>query len=285
MPDLIYNRANVPLFCLNEIYKGVRMTHPLQNKSKKPEKHDTNVLPKAAIQRRAEQSANNADGKADGTSQLGEHREIILQIRGTTRRLMLTESTALVLGRTDVSVRFTPDIDLTPYGGADRGVSRAHAKLHLVDKRLFLTDLGSTNGTFVDGKRLDPNSPVPVRQGDEIIIGKLAIGIQFGNSITQTRTAILPDVPTEPIDNDAAASTDAGTAGTTTAKIPAIEGATADEIAKIPSPVANTVAPVAATPTADAVAPAADAPATTTTSASATDVPAGDTAAPAADKP
>lgn len=38
---------------------------------------------------------------------------------------------------------------------ADRSVSRAHCLVELADDRLQVTDLRSTNGTFIDGRRID----------------------------------------------------------------------------------------------------------------------------------
>lgn len=48
-------------------------------------------------------------------------------------------------------------------------VSSYHAELVLLDNGdIFLTDCGSKNGTFLNGKRISPNVEVPVRRGDKI---------------------------------------------------------------------------------------------------------------------
>ena len=47
-------------------------------------------------------------------------------------------------------------------------VSRVHARLDFTQEGIFLTDLNSMNGTFVNEKRLTPNQRVPVREGDLI---------------------------------------------------------------------------------------------------------------------
>ena len=48
-------------------------------------------------------------------------------------------------------------------------VSSYHAELILLDNGdIFLVDCGSTNGTFLQGKRIQPNVEVPVRRGDKI---------------------------------------------------------------------------------------------------------------------
>lgn len=40
------------------------------------------------------------------------------------------------------------------------GISRQHCKVELIDGDLYLTDLGSTNGVFIDGRRIPTNTPV-----------------------------------------------------------------------------------------------------------------------------
>lgn len=50
----------------------------------------------------------------------------------------------------------------------DRQVSRRHARIRLEDNLFLLEDLGSKNGTFVNGQELD--QPQPLQDGDEIQI-------------------------------------------------------------------------------------------------------------------
>lgn len=115
----------------------------------------------------------------NGTATLGEQREVILVIRGMIERVMLREEKPIVLGRFDLGSKADGQVDLTTYGAIDRGVSREHAKLHLKDDRLYVTDLGSTNGTFLGGKKLTPNRPEMLRKGDELLLGRLAIQVLF----------------------------------------------------------------------------------------------------------
>ena len=58
-------------------------------------------------------------------------------------------------------------------------VSREHAEIVGEKGRLTLVDLDSLNGTLVNGKRLAPYLPEPLRHGDQIQIGKLMIAVQF----------------------------------------------------------------------------------------------------------
>lgn len=55
----------------------------------------------------------------------------------------------------------------------DNSLSRMHAKFTRESNKYFMQDLNSTNGTFKNGIRLDPNQKVAIEPGDEIGLGKL----------------------------------------------------------------------------------------------------------------
>lgn len=109
----------------------------------------------------------------------GDKREIILVVRGMVERVVLEDDKPVKLGRTDQKSRFIPDVDLTPYGAIDRGVSREHAQLEIADEKLYVTDLDSTNGTFLAGQRLEPGVKTVIRKGDELLLGRLAVQVLF----------------------------------------------------------------------------------------------------------
>jgi pSer/pThr/pTyr-binding forkhead associated (FHA) protein len=79
------------------------------------------------------------------------------------------------LGRTIEGQAVVPDIDLGPYEGYEQGVSRMHAEVRLAPDAVTIVDLESANGTLVNGKRTDPLSPVVLRHGDVIQIGRLRL--------------------------------------------------------------------------------------------------------------
>lgn len=114
-----------------------------------------------------------------GTTSLGDQREIIFVIRGMVERVILRDNFSIILGRAEPGTKSTVDIDLTPYGALDRGVSRVHARLHLENNRIFITDLGSTNGTFLAGRRLEAHKAEPLRKGDELLLGRLPVQVLF----------------------------------------------------------------------------------------------------------
>ena len=52
------------------------------------------------------------------------------------------------------------------------GVSRFHMKIDRDGEDFTISDLNSTNGTYINGERLAPHYPKRVRRGDELRIGK-----------------------------------------------------------------------------------------------------------------
>ena len=86
----------------------------------------------------------------------------------------------LRIGR--ASSEFVPEVDLTDDDGAEKGVSRLHAKIQSVQEGVVLIDLDSTNGTLLNNYRLPPNEPYPVHSGDEIRFGDLLVHLFLNES-------------------------------------------------------------------------------------------------------
>jgi len=62
----------------------------------------------------------------------------------------------------------------------DAGVSRRHAEVHIDGDRVRVIDLGSTNGTFVDGERVGPQG-APLADGSRITVGRTRVVVRFGS--------------------------------------------------------------------------------------------------------
>ncbi len=129
--------------------------------------------------RRLKRMLHHQSEENDGTMSLGDKQEVILLIRGMVERILMEAGIAYKLGRFELGMNEPDEIDLTPYGAQDRGVSRIHAQLQIIEGIVHIADLGSTNGTFVNATRLDPQIPTALRKGDEILIGRLAIQVLF----------------------------------------------------------------------------------------------------------
>jgi len=86
----------------------------------------------------------------------------------------------MILGRRDPATGAQPDIDLTPYAGYRMGVSRRHAAIRRSsDTHLDLWDLGSSNGTYLNGNKLVSYRPNRLHDGDEIRLGQMVMRIFF----------------------------------------------------------------------------------------------------------
>jgi pSer/pThr/pTyr-binding forkhead associated (FHA) protein len=86
-----------------------------------------------------------------------------------------------VFGRRDPATGSMPDVDLTPFAGYRMGVSRKHALIRQNETgdKLELWDLGSSNGTFLNSTKLDPNKPYRLHDGDEVRFGQMMMRLYF----------------------------------------------------------------------------------------------------------
>jgi hypothetical protein len=82
---------------------------------------------------------------------------------------------------------YAPDIDLTPCElGSDYAVSRRHAELYWAEGRLWLADLGSRNGTLLNGRLLtgpgprQASDPVALQAGDVVSFANLECEVLAG---------------------------------------------------------------------------------------------------------
>jgi hypothetical protein len=102
-----------------------------------------------------------------------------LDIEGAPNAVLVYPKRETTIGRRDPSTGTMPDVDLTAYAGYRLGVSRKHAVIRLQSKRLEIYDLGSSNGTTLNGVRLAAHQPHLLRDGDEIALGKMVIRVIF----------------------------------------------------------------------------------------------------------
>ncbi|HUF38066.1 MAG TPA: FHA domain-containing protein [Anaerolineales bacterium] len=92
--------------------------------------------------------------------------------------IRLDENRDYSLGRINDGQSVLPDIDLSAYEGYKNGVSRVHASIQISPRRINVVDLGSSNGTFLNGRRLTPQVPYSMADGDILILGKLEARVE-----------------------------------------------------------------------------------------------------------
>jgi pSer/pThr/pTyr-binding forkhead associated (FHA) protein len=100
---------------------------------------------------------------------------ISLHIVRTGQILPLVGRDDFTIGRVSQGQSILPDIDLTPYEAYSQGVSRLHATIRIEQKKITIEDLGSSNGTRVNSKKIDPHQHHPIAHGDVIALGRFKI--------------------------------------------------------------------------------------------------------------
>ncbi len=81
----------------------------------------------------------------------------------------------IMIGREDAVSNIFPDVDLTPHGGEEGGVSRLHARIFVENGQYMLEDENSTNFTFLNRQRLTGKTPTPLHDNDEIKLGRVLL--------------------------------------------------------------------------------------------------------------
>lgn len=75
------------------------------------------------------------------------------------------------IGRRDPVTGIYPDVDLSALDN-QRSVSRRHAKIFRRGEKLFLSEeIGTMNGTYLNGERLETGVPAEFEPGDELRFG------------------------------------------------------------------------------------------------------------------
>jgi hypothetical protein len=105
-----------------------------------------------------------------------------IHLLDTGQVLPLTSRNEFTLGRISEGQPIMPDIDLSPYQAYAGGVSRLHAIIKRDGERILFMDLGSANGSYINGKRLQPNAEQYINHGDIVALGKLKMQILIKNS-------------------------------------------------------------------------------------------------------
>jgi hypothetical protein len=113
-----------------------------------------------------------------GTSYFHQNAHLNFQI-GDTNHIVAVPAIRgpVVIGRRGGSV--IPHIDLTPYDAQDFGVSRYHLRIERKAESLYVTDLDSANGTYLNRQRLVPNVPHLLRNRGILILGNLLLRAEF----------------------------------------------------------------------------------------------------------
>jgi len=101
--------------------------------------------------------------------------KLILMDMDISAQFPLPADNEITIGRVDPHRGIRPDIDLSKFDPASR-ISRRHARITSRGGQFYVEDLGSANGTFVNGRtRLKPQEPYPLVNGDVIKFGETTL--------------------------------------------------------------------------------------------------------------
>ena len=105
--------------------------------------------------------------------------QVVSLLMANNMAINLPIQAEVIIGREDSLTDTFPDIDLTPYGASEQGVSRRHARIITDGSQYFIEDLESTNYTFVNQERVKPGERRPLQPGDQVRFGRVAATFQI----------------------------------------------------------------------------------------------------------
>jgi hypothetical protein len=116
-----------------------------------------------------------------GSVFLGKSAMLALRVKGRQEPIHIEVKDRYIIGRVHPRSDDHPDLDLNKYGAFFHGVSRKHVLITKDGNLLQIEDLGSTNGTYLNGTKLFPHQPRMLRDGDELCLGHLVMRVHFLN--------------------------------------------------------------------------------------------------------
>jgi pSer/pThr/pTyr-binding forkhead associated (FHA) protein len=102
---------------------------------------------------------------------------VMLNLVATGDVISLADRDEATLGRVSEGQPIIPDIDLSPFKAYEAGVSRMHASIRIRESAISVTDLGSANGTRINGRQISSHIPYPIKSGDILTLGKFKIQV------------------------------------------------------------------------------------------------------------
>ncbi|KPL07154.1 hypothetical protein AMJ86_05590 [bacterium SM23_57] len=102
---------------------------------------------------------------------------IAILILGSEKVIHISGNDEVTLGRFTKGQTIIPDIDLSPFQAYEAGVSRLHANIDIKGSEITIKDLGSANGTRLNGIRIQPHQEYQIKHGDILTFGRLKVQV------------------------------------------------------------------------------------------------------------
>lgn len=170
-PNCKHQEMDGALFCsecgAQLVFSNVKETEPVHDETKTiPAKPGDKSEPVSPAQTNGSRAAGSSVGLA-------------LKIVSSGQVIPLSGQNEFTLGRITEGQPILPDIDLSPYEGYAEGVSRLHAAIRITERGVMIVDLGSSNGTRINGQKIVPNVNYPLKDGDIIALGRIKMQISI----------------------------------------------------------------------------------------------------------
>lgn len=101
--------------------------------------------------------------------------QVALYVEDESDPLIVDVNDNATIGRRTRGTGVVPTVALNTFDAFNKGVSRIHVTLHATADQIMLIDEYATNGTWLNDKKLEPMTPTPLSDGDQIKLGKLRI--------------------------------------------------------------------------------------------------------------
>ncbi|EKD88355.1 MAG: FHA protein [uncultured bacterium] len=102
---------------------------------------------------------------------------ISLHLVESGKVIHLSEKKDFTLGRAVEGQSILPDVDLSAYEAFSLGVSRMHVSLRILNGDVYVMDLGSSNGTKINGQKIVQHVEYSISHGDLVTLGRLKVQV------------------------------------------------------------------------------------------------------------
>lgn len=108
---------------------------------------------------------------------------IAVYVEGVTNPAYTDSGREFVIGRRAGNTSQVAEalLDLSPLGGYGLGISRRHAVIRRTKDGYEVLDLGSVNGSWLNGERLVPHKSYPLVSGSHIRLGSMRLFVIYGS--------------------------------------------------------------------------------------------------------
>jgi len=103
---------------------------------------------------------------------------IAVYFEGTTKPVEIINDKEFVIGRKVISTQES-FLDLSDFDGFKMGLSRRHAMIRRTESDYEIIDLSSTNGTWLNDKRLVPYITYPLASGSRLRLSRIRLVVFY----------------------------------------------------------------------------------------------------------